>query len=97
MNNNKSCEYIFNKNKIKSMSIFRLFTESISIHNMNDISDKIYNSINFDEKQYKSFILKHRYSCFFHQIHGLFLDTLLKLFLSLRVNNRKNSLDFFLS
>ena len=48
---------------------------------------------NFDsnvEKYYKSFILKRRYSCFFDQIHGLFLDTLLILFLSLLVNNRKN-------
>lgn len=42
MNNNTSCEYIFNKNKMKSMSIFRLFLESISNHNMNDICHKIY-------------------------------------------------------
>jgi hypothetical protein len=57
MNNNKSCEYIFNKNKIKSMSIFRLFTESISNHNMNDICDKIYNDITFDEKQYNGLLV----------------------------------------
>ena len=57
MNNTTSCEYIFNKNKIKSMSIFRLFLESISKHNMNDISDKIYNSISFDEKQHNGLLV----------------------------------------
>ena len=57
MNNYKSCEYIFNKNKIKSMSIFRMFLESISNHNMNDISDKIYNSISFDEKQHNGLLV----------------------------------------
>lgn len=55
--NNKSCEYIFYKNKIKSMSIFRLFLESISNHNMNDICDKIYDAIIFDETQHNGLIV----------------------------------------
>jgi hypothetical protein len=57
MNNNTSCEYIFNKNKLKSMSIFRLFLESISNHNMNDICHKIYDDITFDEKQHNGLLV----------------------------------------
>lgn len=57
MNNDNLCEYIFNKNKIKSMSIFRLFLESISNHNMNDICDKIYDDITFDEKHHNGLIV----------------------------------------